>query len=1048
MQHKQYFAALVCGVLCLTGCLKNEESDSVTQVRNAKTNEINSVAALNNAKAEAETTLANAEAAVMASEAKVNEAQAKLILANAALVEAQTKLEELNLQLVQLQIELQSIQNEEERVRLEQMKVQLQIDISNYERIVAQNQALIAAANTTIADEARKLENVARQIEIDAVNMAQQLLAAELALFNQENANANAEITYYGTILAAYNAALNRINTLNGLIIAATNNNIALEAGLQNYVDTFNGVLEAQNKIIADNEALIAAIEKYADMTKEELDEAKRKLLPTVIKAVNDYQTLLKEYSDLVDAREGSATVNGIKTRINNETAYKADLTAFIPAFQTWAVSNGAKVDAKKHNQIYWTNPETKANEELFTPEYTENETIYLPSEEEYKALEEAGYIAIGTYEPGYSTTVFQKIVPATFNTENIAAFCAKVEKDAETVKNAAIKTAADNRDKAIKAANDAIDALKAADEAKTKYVNSVKEEMDAAYEAQEKAKAAAKTAQDTYDAALAAATTEMAGDHSIELATKAYNDAKAAAAAAATAVADANTLVITTFPVIATKLADGTSYVYDPAVTGHEYKTPEWNFDRADFRYKSTLVTAESNAELYEDAVAEFNKAKGTFKTNEKALADALADFEAAKIDLVKLRDAYEEATLEWIKAGSPASGKAYTAYTKAQSAYNAKYAEIYTDPGNIQSVYDAADAVMNNYDPGAIDVLGDGTVIIPAGQKGWNGAKKWLDTKKTAVDKILTDGTTGYDKWVAAAKQAIKDYNDAVADVPVKEAAKKAADEAEAAALKNVTDVIAEKDPANQQAVKDAAKALTEAKKAVTAANATVTDKEATYTNYATYYADIYPTEKAVKADWDGGAPYTLTVNKIKAENANIEAANNAYSNKNGTGAADVAAANFKKVQDTIGDDKKAIDAMVGEMGAYTALVTKYNDALAEVADAWIAKEKAKAVKDAYQNEYNALVAPTYYDVNGVAQDVNKDIETAKKAIETAKKAIETASNTMVTSTNKDKDAIAANEALIAQYKDELAYQQTLVDYYGAILAEFVKEDEVPAE
>ena len=120
MQHKQYFAALLCGVLCLTGCLKNEESASVTQVRNAKTNEINSVAALNNAKAAAETTRANAQAALMASEAKLNEAMAQKTLAEAAYQDALTKLEELRLQLLQLQIEEQGIHNDQERVRLSQ----------------------------------------------------------------------------------------------------------------------------------------------------------------------------------------------------------------------------------------------------------------------------------------------------------------------------------------------------------------------------------------------------------------------------------------------------------------------------------------------------------------------------------------------------------------------------------------------------------------------------------------------------------------------------------------------------------------------------------------------------------------------------------------------------------------------------------------------------------------------------------------------------------------------------------------------------------------
>ncbi|MBE6252978.1 MAG: hypothetical protein E7109_05625 [Bacteroidales bacterium] len=53
---------MFCGALCLTGCLKNIESDSVTQVRLAKANQLKAEASLLQAQASAETVLANAQA--------------------------------------------------------------------------------------------------------------------------------------------------------------------------------------------------------------------------------------------------------------------------------------------------------------------------------------------------------------------------------------------------------------------------------------------------------------------------------------------------------------------------------------------------------------------------------------------------------------------------------------------------------------------------------------------------------------------------------------------------------------------------------------------------------------------------------------------------------------------------------------------------------------------------------------------------------------------------------------------------------------------------
>ena len=103
MQKKSLLVALFCGALCLTGCLKNEESASVAQVRIAKANELNSIAELNKAKAQAEVIYANAEATL-------KNAQAELEKANAALVMAEAETEKVRAQLLAVQVKLAEVQ--------------------------------------------------------------------------------------------------------------------------------------------------------------------------------------------------------------------------------------------------------------------------------------------------------------------------------------------------------------------------------------------------------------------------------------------------------------------------------------------------------------------------------------------------------------------------------------------------------------------------------------------------------------------------------------------------------------------------------------------------------------------------------------------------------------------------------------------------------------------------------------------------------------------------------------------------------------------------
>ena len=70
MKKKLMMVAVLLGALSLGACVDNDESASVEAVRNAKAKQLESVAALNNAKAEAEKITAEAEAALKNAQAE------------------------------------------------------------------------------------------------------------------------------------------------------------------------------------------------------------------------------------------------------------------------------------------------------------------------------------------------------------------------------------------------------------------------------------------------------------------------------------------------------------------------------------------------------------------------------------------------------------------------------------------------------------------------------------------------------------------------------------------------------------------------------------------------------------------------------------------------------------------------------------------------------------------------------------------------------------------------------------------------------------------
>lgn len=152
MKKKLMMVAVLLGALTLGACVDDNESASVTAIRNAKAAQLQALAAYQNAQAEAELIIANADAAIKAAEAAYKEAEARWQA-------AQADKQEIEVQKAQatLETDLAAAQAQAEaaliaaQAQLEQAKAALisasdQVDLATQAKI----QNLIAAADAVM----------------------------------------------------------------------------------------------------------------------------------------------------------------------------------------------------------------------------------------------------------------------------------------------------------------------------------------------------------------------------------------------------------------------------------------------------------------------------------------------------------------------------------------------------------------------------------------------------------------------------------------------------------------------------------------------------------------------------------------------------------------------------------------------------------------------------------------------------------------------------------------------------------------------------------
>lgn len=303
--RKKFFAmyALVGALVAspvFTSCVDDSESASVTSLRGAKAEQLKSIAALNNAKAQAEATLAQAEAALIAAQTAQQQAIAKKEAAEAAIKELELK--------------------------MKQDKFDAELAAA-----LAQAQASKLEAEKSIAQYQADMEKAALKLQKQLLVLEGQLMDAQKKLADKKDAIAKAEYqelkdltSKYGNLLVAYTQYSNSILTEEAEIAAT-------EAELADWEVVIAEDIAEKEKSIEWAKYQIETLKQYTNYTAdiEAMEDELAKLGEAHKLAEDKYQAANKVHSALdYNTLYNEAKIDELKNAIDetNMVKYRWDL--------------------------------------------------------------------------------------------------------------------------------------------------------------------------------------------------------------------------------------------------------------------------------------------------------------------------------------------------------------------------------------------------------------------------------------------------------------------------------------------------------------------------------------------------------------------------------------------------------------------------------------------------------------------------------------------------------------------------------------------------
>lgn len=244
---KKFLCFLTVGAVAFgtISCVKDQESASVTAVRQAKAAQLLSTADLNKAQAEAAKISANAEAALMAAQAEYQKAQAEY---QKALAEYQKALADKTG--AEADAIREKMKQDQERFELEKQKILIEI-----ERIRAEAEAEIAAYRLSVKKLEQEIADLAdervKKLFAEYSSLVSDLSAERSRLLNEQTLKLKAE----SSLVSLQTAASETEAEYNKLI-----------AGRKAYIETLKAHMEHQPDRVTIEPLLRAKIAEYNEL--------------------------------------------------------------------------------------------------------------------------------------------------------------------------------------------------------------------------------------------------------------------------------------------------------------------------------------------------------------------------------------------------------------------------------------------------------------------------------------------------------------------------------------------------------------------------------------------------------------------------------------------------------------------------------------------------------------------------------------------------------------------------------------------------------------
>lgn len=1034
MQHKFLFAALLCGAMALTGCLKNEESDSVENVRNAKANELNASADLLKAQASAETVRANAEATLAAAQAKREEAEAARAAAEAEWQKIDNQLHEIDVKLAQVQLE-------GDKKQLEVLKAQLEVQLKQAEIQLKQAEAA--------------LENLAKQLEIQAMNLEaqyyqaqQDLITAQMALEAFMNGldeeQAEADLAYIQGIANQYFALQQQIlawrQQLYAKQIELAEKDIEIEDEMDAALEDLNDLYEQQ----ADAEAELARkeylaqwiTETYPDvMTQEEIADAQNALYPTLSEAYtlfNEYQQAYLDAMDATVAAEDAVEDTYFYELIYHDATYylEDDLGLDPHDWAQWAALQAGYTVEVDGNSFGYYDPADGEFKPVFVDAeddgelyFIEDETLELVSQNE--ALAE--WCDKGIFIPANWTWKWLAyIVGATINVENYE----KLMNDGVYAFNEAGRMYIEGKKADKEAAADLLADIE------TFYQDQI--DQNNLYLAEYKAYVeGAKAEYEAADAAIEAAQADVDAA-----------DAAFVAAGGASEIAKVNDVEVRKALMA---LDQANQVVIDLQAERATIETDKVDNLLPDYVAAETAFFGEYGAA--EEAEAIFNAdlreadRKGDVKTAEAGLTDAIKNnYTTAQTD-----SATKKAALDAAKA---------TAATK-KAAWDAAKIAAAADPADAAKA--AAEATAKGeYDTAAADVItkeGEFTTADATCTTARIAYQNALDQIEIAKQNLVNEQELRETLQTAYkdAKAAVTDADTALDD---KDAEIAAAQLVADAALEDYNAALGAYDGKVNDDLNAAITAQTDANNALIAAQNAKTNLDNYFDNAPDFKYSTYTIYINDEKDEDGNYVEPLS---IAAQNAELAEKKEAHvwdfdgdtvdeSYEDYIAALDLAIEVQEEANAAIeADAAERVDAVKQSVEefkpAYDAAIEAYNQALEDEANAEYAYLLAQQYLNTCIDEYNAVGLLLFYDENGNEVGVANYLEALEQEIENLETQIaqlERAQDDVINFFNNHTledwyNECEILEAQIAELEKKIAVYSVFAEYYENLLNEW---------